>query len=243
MTTFGVTMVRDEEDVIEYVVRHTLEECDGVIVGDNDSADRTREILESIDDPRLTVVDLPGFAYHQRERMNALATKASVEYGAEWVVPFDADEWWYSPRGRIADVLAAVDPTIIVAVAAPYEWVPEPDDDHLDPNPFSRIRHRRTTQAQQKVAFRPGPGRELAMGNHHLEGAWPETRELLEIGHVPYRSVEQARRKVVHGKAALEAAGLATGFGFHWRELGDMSEEGFADWWRKWTDPSQLVRR
>ena len=48
MTVVAVTMVRDEEDVIRSTVAHMLDEVDAVIVADNLSTDRTREILDDL---------------------------------------------------------------------------------------------------------------------------------------------------------------------------------------------------
>ena len=45
MITFGVSMVRDEADVIEGTLRHMADEVDELIVADNGSVDGTTDIL------------------------------------------------------------------------------------------------------------------------------------------------------------------------------------------------------
>lgn len=100
MTTVAVCMARDEADVIGSTVAHMLAQVDAVIVADNLSTDRTREILDemaSAHPGRLVVVEDPDPAYRQSEKMTALALRARLDFGAEWIVPFDADEVWYSP--------------------------------------------------------------------------------------------------------------------------------------------------
>ena len=95
-------MVKDEADIVAATVAHMCGQVDAVIVADNNSTDGTRDILDGLP---VTVVDDPDPAYYQSRKMTALAGRARVEFDATWVIPFDADEWWYSPHGRIADVL------------------------------------------------------------------------------------------------------------------------------------------
>jgi len=116
MTTAAVTMVRDEADIVEATVRHMLTQVDVVIVADNRSVDGTREILEGLP---VHLLNDPERGYYQSEKMARLAHMARVEHGADWVVPFDADEWWYSPHGRIGDVLEGIDAWPIYTTTSP----------------------------------------------------------------------------------------------------------------------------
>lgn len=235
----GICMMRNEADVAAAVVRHMLAECDTVIVADNASTDGTRDILLGIDDARLTVVDEPGFAYYQQPKMNRLAEQAA-EAGATWVVPFDADEWWYALNGRpICEVLDGLG--VEVSVAETYNVVPQPDDPP-EANPFRRALWADRSLGMQKVAFRPGPGRVLAMGNHHLEGYHHQAGGQLAIRHLRYRSLEQAKAKLRWGKAALEATDLSPHLGYHWRELGAMDDFQFQQWWDRYVNDSTLIR-
>ena len=247
----GVCMMRNEADVAVQVVRHMLDEVDMVIVADNRSTDGTRQLLEAIEGPRLVVVDEPQRAYYQSAATMRLVELA-VAAGAEWVVPFDADEWWFCPNGeRIADVLAR-DPGITFPVGS-WEMVPQPTDDPAEPDPFRRIRSRRGFASTQKIAFRPGPGRVLDMGNHilvesgsepgqrgwssELVGSYHPERRQIVLYHYPYRTMEQARQKVRTGREALEATTYSAGVGQHWRELGSLADDAFARWWVEWTRP------
>jgi len=227
----AISMMHNEEDVVPYVVRHMLAECDAVIVGDHGSTDRTGEILAGIGDPRLTVLPIAG-PYRQATLVNRLASRAG---SAEWIVPFDADEWWTSPHGRIADVLRGSGEQAATAVA--WLLVPHPDDDEADPNPFTRIRRRRFVPRWEKVAFRPGPGRLLVLGSHRLRSGPVGARGLLEIAHAPYRSFDQMARKVRHGKIALEQAPLSPKHGRHWRTLGGKTDAELAAFWANYTKP------
>jgi glycosyltransferase involved in cell wall biosynthesis len=207
MTVVAVSMVRNEEDVIGHVVRHMLAECDRVIVADNRSTDGTLAELANIETGDLTVVDEPRFAFCQTDTMNRLAAMAP---DADWIVPFDADEWWDSAEGRIADVLMGLDAD--ATMTRTWDMVPQPDDPD-DPNPFSRITRYRpgSLWAQPrhgKVAFRPGPGRHIQQGNHGLAGEVQPPVGPLRLRHIPFRSFEQAKAKVRHGRDVLLAAGM-----------------------------------
>jgi len=227
----GVSMMHNEEDVAPYVVRHMLDECDAVIVGDHRSTDRTREILAGIGGRRLTVLSISG-SFRQAPIINRIASR----YGrVEWIVPFDADEWWTSPHGRIADVLRGSGEQAATAVA--WDLIPHPDDDEADPNPFTRIRRRTFVPGWEKVAFRPGVGRSLVTGSHRLRRGPVGARGLLEIAHVPYRSFDQMARKVRHGKMALEEAREPFRRGGHWRTLGGKTDAELEVFWADYTKP------
>ena len=258
MTVAAVAMMRNEEDVAEHVVRHMLDECDLVIVADNNSTDGSRAILETLTEPdlgdpmgrgRLVVVEEPRVAYLQQETTMRLVSRA-VERGASWVVPFDFDEWWFCPSGqRIADVLPAY--TGRSVPVGSWEMVPQPTDDPNEANPFRRILWRRRYSNQQKVAFRPSPFNVPMVGNHALEGdphytpvvgAASFVGQPIVLRHYPYRTFEQTRAKVRHGRTALEATSYPAGTGFHWRELGAMDDEALRIWWVDWTAPKDLVK-
>ena len=86
MTTVAVCMARDEADVIGSTVAHMLAQVDAVIVADNLSTDRTREILDQLaggSSGRLVVVEDPDPAYRQSEKMTALALRARLDFGAK----------------------------------------------------------------------------------------------------------------------------------------------------------------
>lgn len=240
MTVVGISMMRNEEDVAGYVVRHMLAECDRVIVADNRSTDGTLAALASIGDSALMVVDEPQFAYHQADTMNRLAEMA---HGADWIVPFDADEWWDSADGRIADVLM---PMIADATTTQtWDMVPQPDDPP-DPDPFARITRYRhgslwSRPTYGKVAFRPAPGRRLTMGNHSIAGEVQPPVGPLRLRHYPFRSFDQARAKLRHGREALRAAGSRPAEGFHWQQWGLYGDDRLRRWWAEWTNPEGLA--
>ncbi len=257
MTTVGITMVRDEEDIIGATVRNMLRQVDAVIVADNLSTDGTGEVLADLlrefGPDRLTVVLDDDPAYHQSEKMTALAARARDLYGADWIVPFDADEWWYSPFGpRLADVLEDLAEQWLVAPATLFDHVAA-GTDPPNPDPTKRIRWRRADPAPlPKVACRWRDDLTILPGNHGASYVGGPTiwDRVLVVRHFPYRSVDQFVRKVRNGSAAYRARGddVPENLGTHWREWGRMlderGEEALADIFRKWywrVDPARRV--
>lgn len=239
MTTFAVAMVKDEADIVASTVAHMAGEVDHVIVADNLSTDGTRDILAGLP---CTVVDDPEPGYYQSVKMTRLANLAA-EMGADWIVPFDADEWWYSPHGRILDVLAHLRPHHTIAVAHLFDhMVTGIDGDN--PDPVKRLTWRREEALPLvKIAFRWKPGVTVDQGNHNATYADPEDHRVvldrLMIRHFPYRSLAHFLRKVRNGAAAYAATtGLAPDAGVHWRQWGEIlerdGEDAVADIFRTW---------
>ena len=253
MFTAGVTMVRDEADVIGTVVAHMLTQVDLVVVADNMSRDGTRGILDALaaDHDRLAVVDDLDPAYEQSRKMTALAGLAR-DLGAGWVVPFDADEIWLSRLGRIGDVLPETAAAAIAPAPIFNHWATGHDDPD-EPDPFRRLRWRWSEPLTlSKVAVTTAPGLVIHMGNHGADfGGAPVARVdgLLEVHHFPYRTADQFVRKAVQGAEALRLADLPAGAGAHWRQYAALVEsdgpEALADWWRRYffhPDPESGVQ-
>lgn len=224
MSTWAVSTVKDEADVIEGAVRHMLDEVDGVIVCDNGSTDNTAAILESLVDEYdglLVVVHDAEVAYYQSARMTRLAETAAMRYSATWIVPFDADELWVSLGSRIRDDLAACDADIVTAEV--FTYLPS-GIDPVDGGPFDTIRWRlRDALPLPKVAFRWTSGCVIHQGNHGVDRpCGSTTTDGLRVYHYPYRSTEQFVRKAVNGSKAYAATDLPADVGAHWRGYGEI---------------------
>ena len=79
MKLWGVSMVRNEEDIVEAFVRHNLSLLDGLIVVDHGSADRTLAILNVLcaERMRLVVLRSEAVGYLQAEITTTAARKPS----------------------------------------------------------------------------------------------------------------------------------------------------------------------
>lgn len=235
-------MIKDEADIIEQSIAWMLTQVDALIVYDNESTDGTSDLLHSFGQPVEVLTD-SQVGYYQSRKMSDLAALAAQD-GADWVIPFDADEIWYSPFGRLADILAKHEGAI--ATAPIYDHVATAEDGEED-NPVERIGWRRREPCPlHKVACRPSLPVTISQGNH---GAAYPTQSPLDgqfvIRHYPNRSVEQLVRKVRNGAAAYAATDLPLDQGQHWREWGQLLEQGgeeaIGDLFREWywsADPS-----
>ena len=215
----GLAMVKDEADIIEDVLQHMLQQVDQVMVVDNGSTDGTREILSDLP---IVVMDDPEVGYYQERRMTALAHHAHMSFGADWVVPFDADEMWFSPMGTIAEYLSNTTASVVKAVIV--EYVPT-DQDWPEGTPVQRMAYCTESTDYVKVACRPSLSVTIAQGNH--SASYPPVYEDdgLVIHHYPYRSVDQFIKKVRNGAKAYAATDLPYSVGHHWREYGKVLNE------------------
>ena len=210
MTVWAVGIVRDEADIIEATVTRMLRKVDHVLIADNRSVDGTGEILRSLDRVTVMVDPDPNFyvVAQQARRTTALASLAA-QRGAEWVVPFDADEVWVADDGRrLGDVLKELPDSVFLARAQMLNHVVT-DRDPSGPDPPARMVYRRPEfdHRTPKVACRTRPGLWIMQGNHHAtyRGAvWPRYVDgLLHIHHFPVRSAAQLARKMRYRAAGL----------------------------------------
>lgn len=231
MTVTAISMVKDEQDIVEAFVRHTAGQVDRMIVADNGSTDGTRGILDHLArDLPLTVIDDPEVGYFQSKKMSALAARAAAD-GAEWVVPADCDEWWYSPFGRVADVLQDLDGVSIVG-AHLFDHVPTALDPDV-PDPFRRIGwRRREPMPLMKVAAKARPAVTIHQGNHDADHG-RRVDGVLVVRHLPLRSAEQMIRKARNGGRAYAATDLPEDHGQHWRDWNRLSDEQLGDVFRR----------
>ncbi len=228
---WAVFLVKNESDVLESTLRHTVRQgVDKLLVVDNGSTDGTLEILE-----RLTE-ELPlhvGFdrevAYFQSEKMTYLARWAASR-GADWVVPIDADEFWFSTEGTLAEHLRSTSDDILEAELHNLFPIPTNEEPNGIAGPLRFDHHR---QMLRKTALRAHPLAWLAMGNHH--GLRPGmTGGGLRIAHLPWRSERQFTNKVRQGAAALAAArSLKPHEGGHWRDQAALSGEQINQTWNR----------
>jgi Glycosyl transferase family 2 len=247
VSVWGVTMVKDEADVIERTLRHMhAEGLAGVIALDNASADGTRGILDELAGELsgwLRVVDDPEVGYYQSAKMTA-AARMAAERGASWIIPFDADEIWTADTDRsLADTIllaAGEDAELSVQYAHLFDHYPtgydEGDWDADTDDPFTRMQWRRPAPLPlPKVAVRASTLRRIDYGNHAAEvsGGHAGIADL-RVHHFPWRSPQQALRKVTNGSRAYKATDLPSTYGLHWRQMGEALDEHGPDAIRVW---------
>ena len=100
MTLVMTLLARDEIDIVDsWLAFHLNAGADLVIATDNRSQDGTTEVLEEYArSGHVHLIREPGEDLRQDEWVTRMARLAATEYGADWVINSDADEFWW-PRG------------------------------------------------------------------------------------------------------------------------------------------------
>ena len=207
-------LARDEADIVSsWLDFHLNAGADLVVATDNRSQDGTTEILERYArDGVVHLIREPGEDLRQDAWVTRMARLAATDFGADWVINSDADEFWW-PRGEsLRGVLAAVPERYGTVSAFLRVFVPRPGDAPL----FERMTVRFSALAPindpaslykpiRKVIHRGHPEIRLSRGNHALvdspfaplRGWFP-----IEVFHFPLRTAEQAAHKAeLQGRA------------------------------------------
>jgi len=229
---WGVTMVRDELDIIDATLDHLFAQgVDHVLVSDNGSTDGTLQRLRerSARDSRIHLAQDREPAYYQGEKMSRLVRAASVA-GADWVIPFDADEFWFAREETVAAYLrrlAVESPDAGIVSAAFHHMVPVEGAADWAQTTFLMDA---TSSVPGKVAVR---GHRLAgvhVGNHF--GMRVGSRHTgLFIAHAIFRSPAQVARKVRQGAAAVQLTDPGDEIAPYWRAGSTLDDAGIARVW------------
>jgi SAM-dependent methyltransferase len=235
----GLALVKNEEDVIEPFVRHNLRFLDVLFVADNGSADRTREILVSLEREglRVVVIDDPVVAYLQSEKMTRMLRGVSAALLPDFVLALDADEFisCESPT-TFREQLGLIPPGAAGLIRwSTYVLSPELVAQEVSDPPRSMTLRRRAERPQYyKVALRLDgrydPDLALVQGNHSAVGEngakLPEvTLEGVALAHFPVRSEAQLASKAVVGWMAYlhrDRDARRSDLAYQWRDAFDL---------------------
>jgi hypothetical protein len=205
-------LVRNEADIVDaQIAFHLHAGVDFVIATDNGSDDGTAEILGRYERAGLLhVVRELGDDMRQQEWVTRMARMAATDFGADWVLNTDADEFWWPRGGTLKDVLSLVPERFGIVRGCWRHFLPRPDGDPdfaermivrlcrpAFPGDKSTIFH-----AHQKVAHRADPHVEIEPGNHDAVGhALEPLRSWLpiEVLHFSLRSAAQLTSKARGG--------------------------------------------
>jgi Glycosyl transferase family 2 len=201
-------LVRDEADVVDaHIAFHLHAGVDFVIATDNGSVDGTRDVLERYRAAgRLHLIDEPAAEVRQDEWVTRMARMAATDFGADWVINSDADEFWWPRGGTLGDVLATVPRRYGVVRGCWRHFLARPDNSEFFADRMTvRLTRpafpgdkRTIYHAHQKVAHRANPRVYVPMGNHDAEGDGLEPLRgwhPIEVLHFSFRSQAHARKK------------------------------------------------
>ena len=230
-------LIRDEIDVISSNIEfHLNNGVDFVIATDNRSVDGTADILRDYE--RRGVLHYIYEAqdnYAQHRWVTRMARLAATQFGADWVINSDADEFWWPEHHDLKQILRAMPPH---RDAADAERLNFPPRTMLGGQFFAdamTVRERRSLS----LLGQPLPGKtchrafadiEVEQGNHAVRRQGrPLAAEpcSITILHFPMRSYHQFANKIVNGGSAYKRnANLPSGIGKTWRYLHELWERG-----------------
>lgn len=211
MRLAGVSIVRDEADIIEAWVRHNLFFLDHLYIVDDGSTDQTTRILEILVEEGLPISvtsEKPLAAYHQGERTTALITHAMNASSWDFIFPLDGDEFIVAEdRAALETDLAAIGGYRLGGLN-PRHYLMTEEDDPDEPCPLTRLRHVAVHDPYIFKVVVPGPlacerGFAIIDGNHRAT-KWDVTLPSMmlpnvQLAHFPARSEAQLVSKGIAG--------------------------------------------
>jgi Glycosyl transferase family 2 len=219
MRIFGITVVRDVVDTIRVCLLHHLQlGLEHILVLDNGSSDGTATVLRRMQRSHSLSVTRDEGPFRHDELATGLLHEAARR-GADWVVPFDADEF-LAPDEPLASRLGYVrnDGLLVEVVNFVQERrrrrlsprglltmtrrVREPVDAALAPA-LARAGRLAVVEAAwpRKLVLRASSEARLAIGNHGADGLGElELADWCRFLHAPLRARAGLARSAEHGR-------------------------------------------
>ncbi len=232
----GLSVVKNEQDIIEPFVRHNLRFLNSLFVLDNGSVDNTLRILRQLQQelPGLIILEDDRFVHCQAARMTKLLRAAQQSYQPDYVAPLDADEFiGAADAAEFREVLRQI-PAGGFGLVPWRTLVATPDAAAAcgqDPPGSFQWRRREESPAFYKVILNvSGQSVEdlvIEHGSHHVRSI--SGRDLASVNldqlsllHVPVRSRDQFIGKIVVGwmtALARNREARRLGLAWHKREI------------------------
>jgi glycosyltransferase involved in cell wall biosynthesis len=232
-------------DVVRVCLLHHLTAgLERIMVVDNGSTDGTNTVLRRLAErvPLRYTVDRGPF--RQADATTELARQAARD-GADWVLPFDADEFWHSAQ-PLPELLADVrDPALSVNVTHFVQRRAQRRQQarglltmtaraarQIAPEEGARlVRERRAAFVEarhaRKLVVRASSDVTVGWGGHTSPGLHepPRFSGEMEILHAPLRAASAMALKAEHGRRAAERArGDDAWHVIRWAELAERGE-------------------
>jgi hypothetical protein len=221
-------LVRDEEDIIrENIEFHLSQGVKYFIVTDNRSVDNTTDILREYEKEGIVRYIFEGDDnYDQHKWVTRMAVMAFAEYGADWVINNDADEFWWPVSGDLVDTFKRIpsDTNLVEADRMDFVMLEGSDLTFYERMVYKKLESLNSLgrKLPPKVAHRGSAEIKVAQGNHSVTGFKnsQRVRRVIDILHFPMRSPTQFVNKIKKGGAAYERnETLPERTGSTWRTL------------------------
>jgi glycosyltransferase involved in cell wall biosynthesis len=208
MKIFGICLIKNEIDIIEYCLLEQIKWADKIFVYDNGSTDGTWELVNKL---ALSYDKIIPWKTERRPYHDGLRSYVFNEFrhlakeGDWWCVKLDSDEFYIdNPR----DFLPRIDKWHNTVTSIHYEYNLTFEDlaEHKFVNKFPEDRHKLKYYAQKATS-------ETRFFKHYNSLSWPDTLGYprhctlysplkIRIQHYQYRSPEQILKRIEDRKLA-----------------------------------------
>jgi hypothetical protein len=198
-------LARNEEELLDaHLAFHRAAGVDLVLAIDNASDDATPEIFKTHARDGFVNVTYEAGDLKQADWVTRLARQAATEFGADWVIIADADEFYWPRGGTLNDVFSAVPARYGGVRGMLRNFAPRPYGDDFfaermtvrvcnpgaeDNSPYSP-RFKAMHRGDPNVTVLPGSNRVDGSGLDPLPGWYP-----IDVLHFPIRSLEHFTEK------------------------------------------------
>lgn len=242
MKIVALMMVHNELDILEPAIRHLFDHgVAGMLACDHRSTDGSRERLDALArefQGRMEVWRDEGRVFQQMRITNDLA-QAARAFGADWLLPVDADEFWIPLRHAtlaeaFADAETAGADTVRARVFQHLDWTRRLQHPQELPKLAMRARPRARARVPLDALFektmRP---RQFLTGNHQTEPNGTAVMEyLVEVREISYRGPDHYVRKTRERIETLRPDG-PTGENVHYKQRIGLSDAQLVAQWRE----------
>lgn len=230
----GISVVKNESDIIEIFIRHNLKHLNKLYIVDHNSQDNTFEILGKLKEEgyNLEIYKNSSSRHIQAEEFNKLIREADSDF----ITFIDADEFIIANKLELPDD--------VVSFMTWHNYIPHPTDNHDEINVLKRIRYRLPIDYNQHKAFIPKSIYSRAdsfvlLGGHEIyykngEDIVPAPYRIepsVHLAHFPMRSLSQIKVKAfsnwlsklanpLHQSGRLQNGKIPTWH--HWKKLFDL---------------------
>jgi hypothetical protein len=206
------------------------------IVTNHRSTDGTTGILKNYQNKDwLEIITEDSETYNQGVWVTQMARRAYTEYGADWVINNDADEFWVPGTGNLTEYFSAIPQDVGKLYANRLDFVYRPFGKAAF---YEALLFREWMCKWKKCCHRGASDVTVEIGNH---GAYSQELDVkapkdlpamndLRVLHYPIRSYGRYRSKIAEGaQYMINTPGIAKESGFHWKNALKHIEEGTFD--------------
>lgn len=233
-------LVKNEEDMLEEnLIFHKAMGVDGFIITDNNSSDRTPEIIRKYKEKGWIVeaIEEKATDYQQKKWVDRMIWKAKSVHKADWVINADADEIWYAPSGDLktelvssrANVLTCEMKCVYPEEGKPFWQWGQTVEVVNDLERYNLSRYSLFARQNKKVIHRTAGYIQISMGNHKVT-MFPKkvAKSNIRIYHYNIRGKKPFLEKMINGGKQLEQNPKKHG-GRHWRYYYQLYKEGLLE--------------